>query len=131
MRPAVSARRRSDSSSSRLVDATPTRLPSTKRRLTVVFDSATFWWIWLLAKRVSCSCLPSDERLGLGRARLRRERRARGAAMASGSLLSRSPSPLADPDLDVRGTGRRSTPWPTCATWPGSPLPQFGVPSIT
>jgi len=23
------------------------------------------------------------------------------------------------------------TPWPTCAPWLGSPLPQFGVPSIT
>ena len=23
------------------------------------------------------------------------------------------------------------TPWPTCPAWPGSPLPQFGVPSIT
>ena len=40
-------------SSSRLVLATPTRLPSTARTLTITFSSATFWLMRLLAKRVS------------------------------------------------------------------------------
>ena len=51
--PAVSASRRSPSSSTRLLDATPTRRPTTNRRLISAFVSATFWWISLLANRVS------------------------------------------------------------------------------
>ena len=50
---ACSARRRRPSSSSRPLEATPIRLPDTNRRLTCAFVSATFWWISLLAKRVS------------------------------------------------------------------------------
>src|ERR687891_2296280 len=52
MAPAFSASRRSPSSSVRPDEATPTRFPTTKRRLTVTLVSATFWWIWLFANRV-------------------------------------------------------------------------------
>ena len=51
--PAFDASRRSPSSSIRPLDATPIRRPATNRRLTLTFVSATFWWISLLAKRVS------------------------------------------------------------------------------
>jgi hypothetical protein len=51
--PACSARRRRPSSSIRSLEATPTRLPLTKRRLIATFVSATFWWISLFANRVS------------------------------------------------------------------------------
>ena len=53
--------------------------PIATRRFRLPFVSATFWWISLLANRVSCGSLVGDERLRLGRAgRRRRARRPLG-----------------------------------------------------
>ena len=65
---ACSARRRRPSESVRPDEATPTRLPTTTRRLIATLVSATFWWIWLLAKRVSAASSADDQGLRLGRA---------------------------------------------------------------
>ena len=82
------ARRRRPSSSVRPLEATPTRLPTTNRRFTTTLVSATFWWIWLLANRVSAassamtrasaSVAPSRSAWRDGRSRRAAARRGRG-----------------------------------------------------
>ncbi len=75
-----------------------------------------------------------DEHLGLGRARV--------LGVAEDGLRDRKPlgGRPARPHLDgahfitPTWTLRNRAPeqaWPTWPTWEGSPLPQFGVPSIT
>ena len=92
---------------------TTRRRPACRRRsagCTSAFVSATFWWISLLANRVSAASLGRDERLGLGGAGAvrQRERPARRGASAvrGGSLVMRRRSAsrahhLPTPDLDV------------------------------
>src|SRR4029079_5164924 len=77
----------------------------------------------------------AHQRLGLGRTRLRRR--------LDDPFAERERLGGGDPRVDRRGrvghdiTPTRTlrnrapeTPWPTCPVWPGSPLPQFGVPHI-
>ena len=118
-------------------DATPTRLPTTNRRLTATLVSATFWWISLLAKRVSAesSAMTSASASvapvahargqgGLGQGAARRW--ARSSFIASPPRAYHLPTPTWTSRKRAPGTA-----CPTCPVWPGSPLPQFGVPSIT
>ena len=130
---AWSARRRRPSGSVRLVDATPTRLPMTTRRLIATLVSATFWWISLLAKRVRAESSAGDEGLGLGDAIARREREGglgQGERVATPIVVHRLASyHLPTPTWTSRNRAP-DTAWPTWPVWPGSPLPQFGVPSI-
>src|SRR6476646_8140850 len=118
MAAARSARRRRPSSSVRPDEATPTRLPMTNRRFTTALVSATFWWIWLLAKRVraassamtnaSASVAPS--RSAWASAASAR----RSASSARSSIIGRPPGrsagprlPLAHSDLHVPEAGAR------------------------
>ena len=92
--------------------------------------SATFWWISLLANRVSADSPRDDERLGLGRAGcLGRAGRPRSASRraAPGRRRSRLAAHATTPTWTLRNRAPE-TPWPTWPIWPGSPLPQFGVP---
>src|SRR5262249_36227751 len=77
--------------------------------------------------------LDRDERLGLRRAGGGRERdgplRNRERVDRRGLVGSRAHH-LPTPTWTSRNRAPEQA-WPTCAPWPGSPLPQFGVPSIT
>src|SRR5258705_315064 len=107
---AVSASDRSPSSSTRLEPATPIRLPIATRRFNEPLVSATFWWISLLANRVSWA-RSSDTSASTSvapAARARATARSAIASVSSGtaSRIGESPpvmtgSPLADPDLHV------------------------------
>src|SRR6185369_5616725 len=106
---AVSASRRSPSSSSRFELATPTRFPIATRRLRPPFVSATFWWISLLAKRVSWA-RSADTSASASVAPASVASRTARSATASGSSGSAVTvgSPLADTDLDVAEPGARA-----------------------
>src|SRR5262245_56443635 len=110
---ACSARRRRPSSSDRFVDATPTRLPATNRRLTWTFDSATFWWISLFANRVrlaSSAIAMTSTSVGDSASAKRRTRSARARTSAGVRpfcplMVGPPGSPLADTHLDVLEPG--------------------------
>ena len=130
------------SASVRPDDATPTRLPITTRRLIVALVSATFWWIWLFANRVraessvitSASASVTPSRIAAARTSsasvsascARSSFIERGCALAAGRVRYHLPTPTWTSRNRAPGTA-----WPTCPVWPGSPFPQFGVPSIT
>src|SRR5512135_2693831 len=113
---------RMPSTSVRADDMTAIRLPATNRRLTVRFDSATFWWISLLAKRVRAessdvtrtsasvaptrSARPSTSSASASASSAPTLGSARRASAAASSL-STARSPLADTDLDVPEAGSR------------------------
>jgi len=103
MAPAFAASRRSPSSSVLPDDATPTRLPTTNRRLTVTFVSATFWWIWLFANLVSDASSASTRAsasVAPSASACRRARSARSSASRARSSFT-GRLPLAHADLDV------------------------------
>ena len=108
---AFSASRRRPSASVRPDDATPTRLPTTTRRLIVTLVSATFWWISLLANRVSAESSAGDEGLGLGHALAQRigQRGLGEGERVAGSVVvhRRPPAPTTcRPRPGRRGTAR-------------------------
>ena len=99
--------------------------------------SATFWWISLLAKRVSAeSSAMTSASASVTPSRIASARAASASESASAARSSfivvgvvrgyHFPTPTWT--LRKRAPG---TAWPTWPVWPGSPLPQFGVPSIT
>src|SRR4051794_28292807 len=109
-------RDRMPSTSVRPDDITAMRLPATNRRFTVRLDSATFWWISLLAKRVSAeSSLVTRTSASVAPTRSARSRMvsARASASAAASSGERwiaissviGGSPLPDADLDVPEPG--------------------------
>src|SRR5689334_22984587 len=115
---AFSASRRRPSTSVRPDDATPTRLPTTTRRFTTTFVSATFWWISLFAKRVSAeSSAMTSASASVTPSRIACARAASASARASAARSSfiagveidrtMPPSPFADSDLDVAEPGAR------------------------
>ena len=121
------------SSSTRPDDATPTRRPFTNRRLTNASALATFWWISEFANRVSARLA------GRRPAPRPRPRRACSAAWmtCSARRSASSGSPpipcsvlIPSPPPGRSGTARPTRRGPTWPVWPGSPLPQFGVPHI-
>ena len=95
---------------------------------------ATFWWISELANRVSGGLAGDDERLGLVRARglgrlddlLGEPQRLLGIAADAvlGALMPRTPTRTLRNRAPGHAVARRGP------VWPGSPLPQFGVPHI-
>src|SRR5687768_2191954 len=100
---ALAASRRIPSSSVRPEDATPTRFPTTNRRLIATFVSATFWWIWLFAKRVSAASsamTSASDSDAPSRSAAARTRSARASASRARSSFMDG-LPLADTDLDV------------------------------
>ena len=132
MAAARSTSARIPSGSTRPVLATPTRRPSTNRRLTKTSLLATFWWISLLANRVSAaspattraSASPAPAACGLPDDLLREAERRLGVA------ADRVPAAHATTPTRTLRNRAPETPWPTWPAWPGSPLPQFGVPHI-
>ena len=129
---ARSTSERMPSASMRPVLATPIRQPLTNRRLTYTSAEATFWWISEFANRVSALSLPTTS----------------ASASSAPARLRGLDHALGEPQRVVRVTAdavRRAhattptrtfrnrapdTPCPTWPVWPGSPLPQFGVPHI-
>ena len=85
-----------------------------------------------MANRVSADSPAHDQRLGLARAGLLG--RLDHALGQPERLLGIAPDAVlgAHPITPTRTLRNRppETPWPTCPVWPGSPLPQFGVPHI-
>ena len=73
--------------------------------------------------------------LGVGQCSLRhREDFGRVKTVAVAPLVATRIAPVAHHLPTPIWTSRKRAPeqaWPTLAPWPGSPLPQFGVPSIT
>ena len=133
---ALAASRRSPSSSVRPDEATPTRLPTTKRRFTVTFRLGHVLVDLAVREAGQRGVLGHDQRLALGRAlALGVGEHALGERQGvAGPVVvhrrARRPHHLPTPTWTSRNRAP-GTAWPTCPVWPGSPLPQFGVPSIT
>ena len=79
--------------------------------------------------------LGRDQRLGLGDAVAHRERQrglGQGERVAASIVVHRLAPAYHLPTPTWTSRNRApGTAWPTWPVWPGSPLPQFGVPSIT
>ena len=112
-------RRASASSSVWLPVASATRPSSATRRWTRWAASATFWWMKLVAKRVSASVPLADGDLGLG-----------VGSHAGQDALADVEQHVAHPLTPTRTPRKRhgTAGWPVWPIWPGWPLPQFGVP---
>ena len=107
----------------------------TTRRLIETLVSATFWWISLLAKRVSAESSAMTSASASVTPSLHREREhglRKRQRVAASIVVHRSAPPYHLPTPTWTSRNRApGTACPTCPVWLGSPLPQLGVPSIT
>ena len=109
-------------------------MPTTTRRLIVTLRLGDVLVDLAVGEPGQRGLLAGDQDLGLGDAVAGRQRErglGQGEGVAGSIVVHRAPAyHLPTPTWTSRKRAP-GTAWPTWPVWPGSPLPQFGVPSMT